>query len=437
MLGASRVHGIRSDMLNAEDWNFIVDGSLRMAPSADSCLLAKHQKYAASQCLDRLESGKHQACSSTGPPSCCARADGCSKHHALDLGQARSLFPEAWSCPDERERVQCVRLYRQAVDLTAIPGETFANPAVTSTTRMSSADEVLPVLCDRAPPALEFLARTTSSLVGDTSLSVYFNDGYLLAPNLSLTSSFQFFKFELPEDADVWNVVFGWSAGQHKAHAETSQHEGAVVLLDTRYGVRVDGQDLLCQAMDVDRSDVAWRRRGASASSRHQGIRRGMLGMVPFSGRMTIEQGVEFVAWGASGREQVDVFVNGFEVPCDRSCQLGAGQQQSLLLRYSMVPMSASIHSVVIHISFASGHSDDEPAVMIDPSFGIMVAGKDCLDTAVLADRTGKRNPFRWTWDSPEHQALLRGHWSWQGLYILLPRQHLPRKRPGRPVSLN
>eukprot|EP00747_Dinoflagellata_sp_TGD_P166916 gnl/TRDRNA2_/TRDRNA2_190474_c0_seq1.p1 gnl/TRDRNA2_/TRDRNA2_190474_c0~~gnl/TRDRNA2_/TRDRNA2_190474_c0_seq1.p1 ORF type:complete len:529 (-),score=70.40 gnl/TRDRNA2_/TRDRNA2_190474_c0_seq1:101-1513(-) len=288
---------------------------------------------------------------------------------------------------------------------------------------------------------VEFIARAAPLSVEATRLWVYYNDRRPLAEAVLLSATYKLYHYDVPLKEPLWRVEIMWDrapgAQEEQADELNKLHS---LQLDPSFGVRVHGQDLISTlvveplaAASVDLSQAV-----------HAEARRGRCSMLPAV--YAAEAAIEFVARGLTGREQMDVFVNGLRVPCQMGIQLG-NLDQPRLFRFALAPASCHLRSVVICVypsgsdavavadktsgckplgggssaSQASGN-DKCGAVLIDQSFGIVVAGQDCLQSVLFVDSTrGTVNPYGWANDSEELKLLKAGHWSWQGCYYLLP----------------
>lgn len=368
----------------------------------------------------------------------------------------RSVFDEDLFC-DGHDRVTLVHCVRQELDRALASSTGGVEPAIVIRDSFFPSPEEWNVVDESyLSLAVEFMARASPSNSGATYLDVYFNDTELLSRGLRLTGDFRLFRFEVPSHKSLWNIAFLWygsdceSASAHigetlpveasdLAMAASPKH---VVELDQAFGVRVHGQDLMHSLRlepgdgknDEDRRKRDWQRRGQLNVTMHESVRNGILNFPLPVCRAVAESALEFVAYGETGREHIDVYVNGMTVPCELNVQLDKASRR--LYRYALAPASVVIKSVVFVVEVrgreAGERNGEHPTAVIDPSFGVMVGGQDCLMSAVFVDATtGTRNPHDWAFDSPESSKLRSGNWSWEGVYYLLAyrRTMRPRKR--------
>lgn len=287
---------------------------------------------------------------------------------------------------------------------------------------------------------IEFMARASASNSQAAHLDVCFNDLELLSCGVRLSGDFRLYRYEVPIRKKLWRIAFRW----YGAPAAAFEEDGAVgesssntaakasthaVELDRAFGVRVQGQDImhsLClECGDGDGDETGnqlprdWKRRSKANVLLHAKVRQGIFDFPRPVCVAVAESALEFVAYGKTGREQIDVYVNGMNVPCELSMHLGKGIRQ--LRRFALAPASVVIRSVVFVVRLGERSAGVHPAAVIEPSFGVMVGGQDCLVSAVHVDAgTGVRNPFGWGFDSPEAGQLRTGQWSWDGIYYLL-----------------
>lgn len=366
----------------------------------------------------------------------------------------RSVFDEDLFC-DGHDRVTLVHHVRQELDT---PFKSIEPAIVIKDSYFPTPEQFSVVDESYLGMAVEFMARASRSNSEATYLDVYFNDMELLSRGLRLTGDFRLFRYEVPLHKSLWNIAFLWYGNSRElasarvgetlpdeasdlATAASSKH---VVELDQAFGVRVQGRDLMHSMRlelgdgedDEDRRKRDWKRRGQLNVPMHESVRKGILNFPLPVCRAVAESALEFVAHGETGREYIDVYVNGMTVPCELNVQLGKASRR--LYRYALAPASVVIKSVVFVVQLrerkAGEHNGKHPAAVIDPSFGVMVGGQDCLMSAVFVDATtGTRNPDGWAFDSPEASKLRSGQWSWDGVYYLLAYRRTMRPRQREP----
>lgn len=360
---------------------------------------------------------------------------------------------------DDHEKVALVHKVQQLLESTLYSSSIAMPPAVVKDFHLSSRDRLQEDddvdrntdEVDRGTP-VEFMARSSSDMPVAMYLQVYYNDCVLLCHGVRLTSNFCLYRFVVPAEEPVWNIALVWYSGEPEGAATAARisdrsSADAVgtwrgsLALDAGFGIRVRGRDLLHSVrLEVDdteedqpRSAV---RRGKLDIPFHRLAREGVLSHPSLVCRAVAESSLEFIVWGKTGRESVDVYVNGTTVPIELGVQLSVGRR---LLRYSLAPCSVAITSVVFAVRLSERKagdldaSDKLPEVIIDPSFGVMVGGQDCLSTTTYIDGTGTRNPFGWQLESLEATKLQSGRWVWEGLYHLRAYRRTARPREREP----
>jgi len=297
----------------------------------------------------------------------------------------------------------------------------------------------------------------------ETWLTVKFNDGQMLVERLPVPDCFRTFRFVCPEGELVWRIALKVEcAAKHEEaippeilfdadssltpDGSSGVEQEAGVQFDPDFGFRIRGQGalhLLC--FDGDRHmKASW------VDRRDAAVRCGLLSPLPTS--YSVENAVEFMAHGLSGREQIEVFVNGFSVQCQQLLRLGLASRPKLL-RYFCAPISCCIRSLIIRVSHREGNELDEDSpsesefvgspgsqkgfgVMISTMFGVVVGGYNCLPTAEFLEHRGAIDQpnlrdtrgFRAT-------CVQAGQWLWEGDYVMLPYVRVPK--PFDPACLH
>lgn len=303
-----------------------------------------------------------------------------------------------------------------------------------------------PALCDsprpdaEKPTSVAFVAMSVGHDSTSTRVTLLFNDTQVLAEDFVLDQEFRLFHFDVPVCVPVWNIVFrvepapeGWVAGQ--------------VLLDASFGFQVNGENLLDLAR-LETDDMAerelWALRGRAGIGEQAMARQGLINVVPAS--LIVETALEFVVRGLSSRERVDVFANGLTVPLVKGARPGSVEYPKLM-RFAFAPLVSTVRSLIIAVRSsgerARGMSDVPDTVLVEASFGVMLAGQDCLPSVELVNAKGERNPEGWTSQCQEYKDMKSGVWGFPGYYYMLPyrRSRKPIARiagghdDGRPAS--
>eukprot|EP00929_Paragymnodinium_shiwhaense_P084655 TRINITY_DN45283_c0_g1_i1.p1 TRINITY_DN45283_c0_g1~~TRINITY_DN45283_c0_g1_i1.p1 ORF type:complete len:495 (+),score=89.41 TRINITY_DN45283_c0_g1_i1:80-1564(+) len=301
---------------------------------------------------------------------------------------------------------------------------------------------------------VEFMACSSSHTASVTIVSLFFNDDKPLNEKpVALTSNYRYYHFRCSDPEPIRNVVLVWD--MLPSSDDASDH---VMQLDPRFGVRVNGYDML-HTMRFQKTN--WRNRGIPGVMNWLDLRGGKLQVCP--GRFVVENLVEFVVHGLTGLETIDVYVNGMAVQCASEFSLKDTLERPKLLRYEIAPMSCVIGSVLVRVrsrgeeppspgrqdtrcaepwcglapeKVPRANSDEaspipmrpknmpadyEAGVIIDASFGFMVGGQDCLGSTVFMESPGKQQPAVQK-ENPDIAASVRkGRWMRDGFYHLLP----------------
>lgn len=281
---------------------------------------------------------------------------------------------------------------------------------------------------------VRFSAKALESSLASTCLRLLYNDSCELSPGaLRLGTDFGDFTFEVPQGELLWNLVllWAWLPGDD-APPPLGAQQG--IRFNRRYGIEVHGLDLsscLRMVKEEDGRD-AWARWGRSLASTHSAARVGRLETVP--ARYVLESSLELMTRGATGRECIDVYVNGMPIPCQRAeSEL---PDRSRLHRFVFAPACCSVCNVVVHVWLAEGdraESEKDPELIVDPSFGVMLGGQDILPSVMLVDPvTGTRNPRCWQSSSAEWRIMKSGRWACPGHYQLVPGRSRHRSKDHR-----
>jgi len=316
----------------------------------------------------------------------------------------------------------------------------------------------------------------------------------LLVAELELNHTYQMFHLRLPMTEPVWSFSLMWNILGPDGDAETprldapegvSTSSTPFIQIDQTFGIRIQNRDLLqtlrlqhgdsihllkdsvgekvvsavadADGARPDRGD-AYKDdlfiRSSNRSCDHEVCRKGKLTeMGP--ARYILEASVELIVHGLTGLETMDVYVNGASIPCQLGIELPLAG--GIHLRYLLAPLDCAIRSVMLRVcltgvletngdtvliedgkSLAIGSCG---GVVIDPEFGVMVQGRDCLESVAYVDGTsGVENPAGWVWDDPRWVAIRNGLLTQSGWYKMRPHWFLPklqkRKSSGR-VGLN
>jgi len=349
---------------------------------------------------------------------------------------------------DSLERPLLQRLEGEEVEVT----RAFVREGASQQPRQGST--AIEFKARRCWPSGEMVDAAGGEIVAQCT--VLLNDRQVLAERIKLGATFRVFRFvcdspdeqwsRMPKlEEPIWRVALDLRSGPCGAE------------LDPTFGLRMRGEDLLHTVVPHAEEDTLaeWRARGASMSFSYQEVRLGRF--VDRSMRYIAETSLEFVAHGLSGKEQVDVYVNGLTVPCELGITLGRADAPQLL-RFSLAPASCAVRSVVIQVSkltseaeaaeeakrprrlpFLGGGStssstpcDEEFGVVIDTNFGVMVGGLDCLPSAVFVTSelaTGHGSGAAVPPDVSQDK-IQDGQWLWKGLYVLMP-----YRRTKKPLS--
>mmetsp|Transcript_39250 Transcript_39250/g.113436 ORF Transcript_39250/g.113436 Transcript_39250/m.113436 type:complete len:457 (-) Transcript_39250:99-1469(-) len=280
--------------------------------------------------------------------------------------------------------------------------------------------------------AVEFRAHC----VGPAGLrfSLFCNEHHAIAEGVALANAPRYFRFVGPLGLDIYSLTL---------RAEPAPSEDAVdpavanacepgMVLDSAVGLKIRGEDILHTLhMHGD----------------HHVRARGQLHMPARGGHLApsvtyhADNSVQFLAYGLSGSERLDLFVNGFSIPCQLGITLGDAAHPRLF-RYYFSPMSCEINSIIMRVwdsesrppACPLGRMPGHPAatplqrprfgVVVASSLGVLVGGHDCLRTARLIERglcvTGDRT-----------KSVQLGHWLWPGCYAMLPYRRKRRPPPG------
>ncbi|CAJ1356124.1 unnamed protein product [Effrenium voratum] len=271
---------------------------------------------------------------------------------------------------------------------------------------------------------VELMARTDFP-----GLRCHLGCGQRRFATFSPTKSLKLYRFECPQ-VHVESVDISFDDAQE-----------ASLQLSVGFGLRLRGQDLLSgirvcslgedKAVLKDVEDVDAFKSALSM----QAAQHGALQALPRGLGFRAETAVEFLAYGRTGKEELDVYVNGLTVSCASKLQLGHGEGQRRLYRFALVPASCEIRSLVIRARPGEGGR-----VVVDRSYGVRLGGHDALQGVVFVDpMTCVMNPFQWDALSPEQSALQGGLWAWDGFYYLLAYKRTKKPHavtPRRPVLL-
>jgi len=276
--------------------------------------------------------------------------------------------------PDLCDEVQTVHSY------DALTGITFQRTLVECFEELQRPDG----------DAIEFRARSGSGISAETCFSVICNDE-VLAERVPLGGQYRVYRFLGRPAQPVWSICLNFEPCLDPGTATVAdENSQCAAQLDPEFGLRLRGEDLLHSAV-VENQD-SWWTRGAAKCSTH---RRARAGFFDTWARYSVANALEFLAQGLSGRETLDIFVNGFSVELDSGLRVARGGTPQYF-RYSLGPASCTVCNVVIRV----GRDDDSPehcnsgkfGVVIDQLFGIMVAGQDCLCTALcIGDEDGRQ----------------------------------------------
>mmetsp|Transcript_79969 Transcript_79969/g.175453 ORF Transcript_79969/g.175453 Transcript_79969/m.175453 type:complete len:402 (+) Transcript_79969:1-1206(+) len=271
--------------------------------------------------------------------------------------------------------------------------------------------------------AIEFRARAVCPLTEEAkcNLTLWCN-GEIIAEGIRVTSRYRFFHFLTKSTEPVWDVQLCfatpphpdsangaiWNAGGENSESSSASKPREMVHVDPDFGLRVRGVDILLGSHMVEREEGVVCR----PSLLHQACRNGHFEK---NHEYRCETSVEFVARGLSGREVIDIFVNGLSVPLQMGVALGKGEK---VFRYQLAPISCHIHNVIVRLTDSSPRKEGSDfGVMIDPRYGFLVGGQNCIATAVCMHPTGGRG------DEAQTEAIQPqlGKWITTGCYLLLP----------------
>lgn len=259
---------------------------------------------------------------------------------------------------------------------------------------------------------VEFIVRVRPEHQERIQFILLFNDVHFLGEGVSATAG-QYYRFPCL-DTPLWNLVLLWGDSPvADCSVELSSAMDGSLFLDPDFGIRVDGIDLMhCAKFELngdgthDSTAVDWKAMGNRVPG-------------PLHASCVFEPSIEFIVHGLTGKECIDVYVNGFSVVCQEHLQLEIAGKRSKL-RYTIGPMSYSVEAIVIRTSW-DGHANC--GVVVDPDFGIIVSGYDCLPAVrYFEDENNWRSNFN------ESSNFVKGMWIWEGLYVVTPYKRKRKK---------
>eukprot|EP00811_Abedinium_folium_P034375 NODE_7260_length_1595_cov_5.209809.p1 GENE.NODE_7260_length_1595_cov_5.209809~~NODE_7260_length_1595_cov_5.209809.p1 ORF type:complete len:454 (+),score=140.36 NODE_7260_length_1595_cov_5.209809:78-1364(+) len=302
--------------------------------------------------------------------------------------------------------VHCVQQQLQPRDICAenvqLPAGLQAKPAVW--------DSPLPNCRGFSADIVEFIARGPAARGShQVRLNVLYNDVEVLERGVRLAGTKQYFNFRTTGKAPLWNVVLEVEMpddveddGLCTVPSEQLNMK-PLVQLDEEFGLRVNGVDLLPCVTVVEATYAGSNPvRGRSDATRDAVVaaRRGTLHLrtattaaaaappaqapapSPQKTRFVFEPVIEFIVSGITGRESLDVYVNGLTTLCQEHIQLG-NELTPRVLRYTIAPASFTIRNVVL---LACWDGAPGGGIFVDAGFGFMVGGQDCLASMTLID---------------------------------------------------
>eukprot|EP00439_Symbiodinium_sp_Y106_P043856 s4369_g5.t1 len=223
--------------------------------------------------------------------------------------------------------------------------------------------------------------------------------------------SFKLFTFSCPSEVHVRSievVLEDCEASLQLGPSHGLRFAGKEVGL----ALSVHGRPVIEDVKDVE--DLA----AFTSALTLQAAQLGCLQPLPRGLSFRAEKAVCFVAFGCTGAEDIDVYLNGLTLPCVTGLRLGCGARERRMYRYVVVPVSCEIRSVVIRL-----HLRGRPGagVIIDRSFGVRVVGHDALSSTVFVDaKTFVMTPHKEGMSSEETGSVQAGCWMWDGFYYML-----------------
>eukprot|EP00450_Noctiluca_scintillans_P022978 CAMPEP_0194524524 /NCGR_PEP_ID=MMETSP0253-20130528/59712_1 /TAXON_ID=2966 /ORGANISM="Noctiluca scintillans" /LENGTH=340 /DNA_ID=CAMNT_0039369155 /DNA_START=119 /DNA_END=1142 /DNA_ORIENTATION=+ len=262
--------------------------------------------------------------------------------------------------------------------------------------------------------SVQFVAKATypTECEGKVALSVFCNDSKVVAKNQPVGRFWKLFNFQCEPGVVVRNVWLEWAFTPDVNDGHVAGTPTVVLDMDT--GLQVRGVDVLPTLRCLRSGAVEnWISRGHNRTEDHAPCRLGSLLAAPVC--HIADMALEFVAHGVTGEELLDVFLNGTNLECQRGIEMS---REQTLFRYVVGPVSTKITRVILVVTSCG----KDGGVIIDPEFGFMVGGHDCLVTAQHMDATSaKRNPQNWDSDSANWGRMRSGQFLWTGCYILQP----------------
>jgi hypothetical protein len=264
---------------------------------------------------------------------------------------------------------------------------------------------------------LEFIARTDNINAENSRLSILINGSIILASEIQMTSTFHLYHFDLPFAELVESVTFC----RHEALGSFLVCEKDIIEFDPTFGILFNGEDISSTLrLDSTNNIHDWLTHGRSMLPMHVAARKGCLDAIP--AQFTMEKSLEFIV-SATCQGTLDVYVNGFSVICSRNVLPGS-LMKSTLTRIAFAPLTCGVKSVVFHLRITGGGGE----IKLDPSFGVMLGGQDCLPSVSFVGEDGTPDPHRWPSKSAEWQQLKSGIWCWSGFYHMLP--YVAKRKP-------
>lgn len=202
--------------------------------------------------------------------------------------------------------------------------------------------------------------------------------------------------------------------------------------LNLGVGLRLRGHDLLtslkveaAEEVTENMEDMEAFQRSLSLQAAHHGT----LHALPTGLCYCAETSIEFLAYGLSGHEEINVYANGLTITCASDLRLGHGAQSRRLFRFVLSPVTCELRSVILRLRLDDCVKTMVQGMVIDKMYGFRICGHEALPGVQYVDANSYiLNPYDWSSDSPEQHALVGGHWTWDGFYYLLAYKRSKRR---------